>query len=83
MTQKVPKAKINLNNKKCKGIVRIGKNDSKHDKFAKAELKSVLAHEGILSTGEYLSCNMSKPNQTNLGNIPQMKKDFFETIFAI
>lgn len=61
MIQKVPKVLVNLNNKKCNRVVRIGKNDSKHDKFAKFGLNNVLGYEGILSTDEYLSCNMLKP----------------------
>ena len=83
MIQKVPKAKVNLNNKKDSRVVRISKNDYQHDNFAKAGLNSVLEYEGILSICEYLSCNMSKLSKCIMGNIPQTVKKSFEIIFAM
>jgi uncharacterized protein YfeS len=75
VSQKVPKTSVNLNNKKGYRVVRISKNDSKHDKVAKAELNDVLVDEGILSTGEYLSCNVRAGLAHFVGNITQTLKN--------
>ena len=69
VTQKVPKAKVNLNNNNSYRVVRKGKNDSKHDKVAKAWLKHMLRHERILSSHEYLSCNMPNLSKNYMSNI--------------
>ena len=65
---------IKLNNEMYSRVVKIGKIDSKRDKFSKVQLNYAQEQESTPCADEYLSCNMLKSHKRIISNIPKTPK---------
>ena len=74
---------IKLNNEIYSRVVKIGKIDSKRDKFSKAQLNYAQEQESTPCADEYLSCNMLKSHKRIMGNIPKTLKKKWSQSFLL